>query len=207
MRVKGVGTLRLACSRLDSRDDRADVPGVARALVAAGTALALGACQAPGASDPFRLEGVSFGSAVKARQGVPFTDGLTVLQNHGDEPVRLLSLRQEGASGLQLLGVQIAGLARSIGSQQQVATYPPTGLPPERSLGPLVDLSGYVVPPGRESADKGVELLIGLRKTTVQRATREALRLTYEVDGHRRTLRVRSALTVCDAADPRVCRF
>ena len=149
---------------------------------------------------PFGHAGSSYGSSYGAAKGAVFTDGMHILQNLGERPVRLINVRfEEGEPGLELVGAKVAGLDRAIGSYQRLPSFPPAVSQPDVVLGPLVDLEGYVIPPGGEYSTKGVELLLGIRKTVEGRASRRALLITYDVDGERAVARMVGALTVCEA--------
>lgn len=149
---------------------------------------------------PFGHADSSYGSSYGVAQGAVFTDGMHVLQNLGDRPVRLIGVRfEDGEPGLELIGAEVAGLERAIGSYQRLPSYPPVQDPPDVDLGPLVALEGFVIPPGGEYATKGVELLLGIRKTVAGRATRRALLITYEVDGDRAVARTVGS---CDDGTP-----
>lgn len=141
-----------------------------------------------------------------AEPGSTFTDGSLVIQNHGSKPVRLVDVQfEDGEPGLDLLGAKVAGLERAIGSYQMLPSFPPVSRPPEVLLGPLSGLRDYVLPAGGEYMTKGVEVLLGVRKSATGRASRQAVLLTYEIDGKQAVARMVSTLAVCDAADRESC--
>gem|GEM_PF-5248319 len=158
-------------------------------------------------STPFgSVAKADFGWATKTRSGVTFTDGLTVLQNSVDKPLTLVDVQfEDGEPGLDLVGAKVAGLDRAIGGYEMLPSFPPKSTPPGVVLGPLSGLQGYVIPPGGAYATKGVELLLGVRRTVAGRASRRALIVTYKVDGKTGKARLKSSLTVCDAAQSAPC--
>jgi hypothetical protein len=181
----------------------------ARRLQAAGLAAAVASVLAAGITratgddydnGPFGHTDSSYGWSIGAGKGDVFTDGMHVLQNLGDRPVRLVSVAfEDGEPGLELVGAKVAGLDRAIGSYQMLPSFPPVSSPPDVDLGPLKDLAGYVIPAGGEYRTHGVELLLGVRKDVDGRASRRALLITYEVDGERAVARMVGELVVCPA--------
>ncbi len=162
---------------------------------AAITAFALISCGGSGDGGPFGVQGAAYGWSTGVAINDVFTDGLTVLQNQLDRPVRIVDVRMEsGEPGLELVGVKIAGLERAIGAHQLLPGFPPE----DASLGPLADPSGYMMPSDDQHATKGVELLLGIRKVVPGRATRTAVLVTYEIDGQRDVARIASTLAVCE---------
>ncbi len=148
---------------------------------------------------PFGQVDAVYGWSVGASAGTVFTDGLHVLQNLGDRPVRLVDVEFEaGEPGLELVGAKVAGLDRAIGGYQMLPSFPPVSTPPSVELGPLSEFEGYVIPPGGEYRTHGAELLLGVRKNVQGRASRRALLITYEVDGERAVARMVGALAVCE---------
>jgi hypothetical protein len=131
---------------------------------------------------------------------------MTVLQNVGGRPVRLIGVRFEpGERGLQLVGAMVAGTGRAGGSYQSLPSFPPVSTPPTVALGPLSSVRGYTIGAGEPYATHGVELLLGVRKSVAGRATRRALLVDYEVDGVRAVERIPSTLAVCELARKSTC--
>lgn len=170
-------------------------------LLAVTGLLAVGACGGSEYDDgPF--QGGAYGWSTGEDEGAVFTDGLTVLQNLSESPVRLVDVEFEaGEPGLELVGALVAGLDRAIGAHQKLPAFPPIG----GELGELAPLEGFVVPAGDDYATKGVELLLGVRKTVSGRATRRAVLLTYEQDGDVEVARLVATLAVCDEVDGQSC--
>lgn len=210
--VQGPGAPLQGAQRCRAADVPCDVDRrrlLLASVVAAGIAVT-GTAALPWSRDtydngPFGNADAAYGWSTGAERGEVFTDGLHVLQNMGDRPVRLLGVSfEDGEPGLILAGAKVAGLDRTIGSYQQLPSFPPAA-PPDVDFGPLAELEGYVIPPGKEYATRGVELLLGVRKEVDGRATRRALLITYEVDGDRKVARMVGALAVCEETRKASC--
>jgi hypothetical protein len=126
--------------------------------------------------------------------GARFTNGQLVVFNLGDDDIRILDVTAElTGEGLVLLGSRLAGLERSIGSNQYEDRFPPQ----DANLGATVDAVGAVLPPGRESATYGFEVLIGFEVTKTGRATVKSVDLTYEYKGVSRRQTFVSTMAIC----------
>lgn len=117
------------------------------------------------------------GSTTVKAVGSDFANGSLVVMNHGEEDLRILSVEPElTGGGLEYLGAQSAGEARTIGYAQEVEGWPADGEP---ELGPLRAAAGTVVPANDFGAERGVEILLGFRVAEKGRSTVKGVSVRY----------------------------
>lgn len=135
-----------------------------------------------------------FGWGKAATVGQTFSDGLTVVQLTGEEPVTIE--RVDAAlsdSGVAYLGAYIADVGRALGSVQDVPHFPPVG----PSLGTLRPAEGAILEPSDEASTKGYELFLGYRVDEAGRYFRPDVEVHYRVGNDKRSLTIPSELLVC----------
>ena len=142
--------------------------------------------------------------SVLARQGDEVTDGFEVLHLDGDRSAVIESVRLVGAEGLELLGSKLAPPDRSIGAVQYMPTWPPAD--PQIDRASLVDATGARITP----ATAGYELLVGMRVTGQNEASRVGIRVDYTVGSKKYTIVLPAGVELCLSAEahrrPSSCR-
>jgi hypothetical protein len=137
------------------------------------------------------------GSLTDVRLGQTMTDGLEVLELHGDEPATITDVEVIGGSGaLQYLGAMIASPdRRTVAATQEFKTYPPRAA---RVAGTLTPAVGAVIKPVDQTAHQlGYELLIGYRYVANEVAARSTIRIHYTVGGQEYVIDDPARLVTC----------
>jgi hypothetical protein len=145
------------------------------------------------------------GVALSLPIGTRSSFGVSIVKAEGEGTATLLSVTPENLSGpLEYLGSVVAGPDREYAGLPSTAGFPPA----EPSLGTIRVSEGAVLTFEQpEARDRGWEVLVGYRVTGPGVGTHDALRVKYEMDGKRYSLRLPSELTVCsgqrgDACEP-----
>jgi hypothetical protein len=129
--------------------------------------------------------------------GAVFPDGLEILRLNGDREAVIESVELVGDGGLELVGVRLSPPGgRSIGSVQFMPGFPPR----DHEIHQVVPAVGTTITPIGQDP-QGWELLVGMRVTRDAYLVREAIRVTYTVDGKRYAQVLPAGLAVC--ASPR----
>ena len=177
-----------AAGRARYRRCRFAVPALAVLLVAACTA------------DTASTAGHSLlgpppnGFAMRQPVGHVFTDGQLTIRNFGSRPVTIKRVEPVlTGDGLEYLGGYIAGPERESASIQYYDEFPPS----DPTMGRVQDAEGAVLPAGQQAADRGYEILLGFRVRSQGRATRKAVKITYEDGSGEKTLTIASTIAVC----------
>lgn len=126
--------------------------------------------------------------------GHVFTDGQLTVRNVGSRSVTIKNVEPAlTGDGLEYLGAHIAGPDRESAFIQYYDEFPPS----DPTLGRLQDAEGAVLAPGPEAADRGYEILLGFRVRSQGRATRTAVKITYDDGRGEKTLTTASTIAVC----------
>lgn len=134
------------------------------------------------------------GFAMRQPVGHVFTDGQLTVRNIGSRPVTIKKVEPALAGdSLEYLGAYIAGPDRESAFIQYYDNFPPS----DPTLGRTQDAEGAVLAPGPEAADRGYEILLGFRVRSQGRATRTAVKITYDDGRGEKTLTTASTIAVC----------
>lgn len=134
------------------------------------------------------------GFAMRQPVGHVFTDGQLTVRNTGSRPLTIKSVEPAlTGDGLEYLGAYIAGPERESAFIQYYDQFPPS----DPTLGRVQDAEGAVLAAGQQPADRGYELLLGFRVRSEGRATRTAVRITYDDGSGDKTLTAASTIAVC----------
>lgn len=156
------------------------------------TLLAVTACG--GAGDHALVGPPPNGFTMRQPVGHVFTDGQLTVRNTGSRPVTIKKVEPVlSGDGLEYLGAYIAGPDRESASIQYYDNFPPS----DRTLGRVQDAKGAVLAAGPEAADRGYEILLGFRVRSQGRATRTAVKITYDDGKGEKTLTAPSTIAVC----------
>ena len=134
------------------------------------------------------------GFTLRQPVGQVFTDGQLTVRNAGPRPVTIKKVEPVlTGDSLEYLGAYIAGPDRESTFIQYYDNFPPA----DRTLGRVQDAEGAVLAAGPEAADRGFEVLLGFRVRSQGRATRTAVKITYDDGRGEKTLTTASTIAVC----------
>jgi hypothetical protein len=129
-----------------------------------------------------------------------FGFGYAIVVNRGKAPAVLDRIRLVGATpGLEVIATHVAGLKRSTGGVSFTNVWPS---PEFEDLHPV---AGFAVPPSTEpGADRGVELVFGLRTRKPGIYETASVAVDYKVGGskHQATVPIATRLCVIPADQP-----
>lgn len=179
-------------------------------LGAFAVCLLLAACGGGGtdgviSGGPLRYpEGASETWAVVAKQGDRFTDGSSVLDLGGHQPIRVISVESVGGSqSLRFLGARLVSPHRKFTDFLRADDWPPSNLPARKLYG----IHDVVVTPNRSNFHhEPYQLVLGYEVISSEFAVRRGVRVRYEAGGKTYEVMMRNQIAACPPGmDQRVC--
>lgn len=138
-------------------------------------------------------------TGIHAEVGEVVTFGGIVLDNHGNRPAVLESIRIDPPldPGMSLVEVKVAGKDRGIGMVGADRGFPPPGIRAEA----FRPLPGSIVPPRQEDEEWGVEVLMGFRLNKPGQFGFHHALVDYRIGEKRHRIRVNDGFVICGGPD------